>query len=163
MSVKLLYFAWVREKTGIGQESIDLPDHIETVADLMVWLKSRGPEYETAFEQSDVIVLVGSNLCIAHPIMWQRVCRNPHQPEILVLDPRTTETAAAATQHLALKPKSDLELLYGLAHILIAEGWIDPEFIDTNIASAMGIIVVFIGVFFSLALWMLNRGVGLRN
>ena len=47
------------------------------------------------FEESDVIVLVGSNLCIAHPIMWQRVCRNPHNPEIIVLDPRTTETAAA--------------------------------------------------------------------
>ena len=84
------------------------------------------------FEESDVIVLVGSNLCIAHPIMWQRVCRNPHNPEIIVLDPRTTETAAAATQHLALKPKSDLELLYGLAHILIAEGWIDKEFIERH-------------------------------
>src|SRR5437764_855983 len=43
------------------------------------------PPYTYAdFEQSDVIVLVGSNLCIAHPIMWQRVCRNPHKPEILV-------------------------------------------------------------------------------
>ncbi|MCG8451524.1 MAG: molybdopterin-dependent oxidoreductase, partial [Pirellulales bacterium] len=84
------------------------------------------------FEESDVIVLVGSNLCIAHPIMWQRVCRNPHAPEIIVFDPRTTETAAAATQHLALRPKSDLELLYGLAHILIAEGWIDSEFIERH-------------------------------
>ena len=81
------------------------------------------------FEESDVIVLVGSNLCIAHPIMWQRVCRNPHQAEIIVLDPRTTETAVAATQHLALKPKSDLALLYGLAHVLISEGWIDHEYI----------------------------------
>jgi len=81
------------------------------------------------FEESDVLVLVGSNLCIAHPIMWQRICRNPHRPEIIVLDPRTTETAVAATQHLALKPKSDLILLYGLAHLLIAEGWIDTEFI----------------------------------
>lgn len=85
------------------------------------------------FEESDVIVLVGSNLCIAHPIMWQRVCRNPHDPEIIVLDPRTTETAAAATQHLALKPKSDLELLYGLAHILIAEGWIDEQYIQQHV------------------------------
>ncbi|QEG37229.1 molybdopterin oxidoreductase family protein [Bythopirellula goksoeyrii] len=84
------------------------------------------------FEESDVIVLVGSNLCIAHPIMWQRVCRNPHEPEIIVLDPRTTETAAAATQHLALKPKSDLALLYGLAHILIAEGWINDKFISQH-------------------------------
>jgi len=84
------------------------------------------------FEESDVIVLAGSNLCIAHPILWQRVCRNPHQPEIIVLDPRTTETAVAATQHLALKPKSDLELLYGLAHILIREGWIDTKFIQEH-------------------------------
>lgn len=84
------------------------------------------------FEESDVIVLVGSNLCIAHPIMWQRVCRNPHQPEIIVLDPRTTETAMAATQHLALKPKSDLVLLYGLARILVDEGWIDQEYIDRH-------------------------------
>lgn len=84
------------------------------------------------FEDSDVIVLIGSNLCIAHPIMWQRVCRNPHDPEIIVLDPRTTETAIGGTQHLALKPKSDLALLYGLAHILDAEGWIDREFLDQH-------------------------------
>src|SRR5215472_13334388 len=80
------------------------------------------------FEESDAIVLVGSNLCIAHPIMWQRVCRNARNPEIIVIDPRKTETAMAATQHLALKPKSDLTLLYGLANILFTEGWIDESF-----------------------------------
>jgi assimilatory nitrate reductase catalytic subunit len=84
------------------------------------------------FEQSDVIVLVGSNLCIAHPILWQRVCRNKHQPQIIVVDPRRTETAMAATIHLALRPKSDLTLFYGLAHILIREGWIDREFIEAH-------------------------------
>ena len=42
------------------------------------------------FEESDVIVLVGSNLCIAHPILWQRIGRNPHRPEIIVVDPRKT-------------------------------------------------------------------------
>src|SRR5581483_11681319 len=81
------------------------------------------PPYTYAdFEESDVIVLVGSNLCIAHPIMWERVCRNPHQPEIVVVDPRTTETAVAATQHYPLRPKSDLVLLYGVAHLLVAWG-----------------------------------------
>lgn len=55
MSVKLLYFAWVREKTGIGEELIELPGGVETVTDLIGWLKSRGPEYESAFAQQDVI------------------------------------------------------------------------------------------------------------
>ncbi len=84
------------------------------------------------FEQSNVIVLVGSNLCVAHPIMWQRVLNNPHRPEVIVIDPRRTETAMAATQHLALRPKSDLVLLYGLAHILVREDWIDHQYIERH-------------------------------
>jgi assimilatory nitrate reductase catalytic subunit len=84
------------------------------------------------FEQSDVIVLVGSNLCIAHPIMWERICRNPNSPKIVVIDPRATETAVAATQHLAARPKSDLTLLYGIANLLIQRGWIDRTFVDAH-------------------------------
>src|SRR5260221_6556966 len=42
------------------------------------------------FEESDVLVFVGSNVCIAHPIMWQRVLRNRNQPRIIVIDPRRT-------------------------------------------------------------------------
>ena len=55
MSVKLLYFAWVREKTGIGEEQVELPEGVETVTDLIGWLKGRGPEFEAAFEKQDVI------------------------------------------------------------------------------------------------------------
>jgi assimilatory nitrate reductase catalytic subunit len=84
------------------------------------------------FEQSDVIVLVGSNLCIAHPILWERITRNPHQPEIVVVDPRRTETAMSATLHVPLAPKSDLTLFYAVTRHLIARGWVDREFVDAN-------------------------------
>jgi assimilatory nitrate reductase catalytic subunit len=84
------------------------------------------------FEESDVIVLVGSNLCIAHPILWQRVLGNRNNPAIIVIDPRTTETAMAATQHLPLAPKSDLYLLYAIANILIREGRVDPDFLEAH-------------------------------
>jgi assimilatory nitrate reductase catalytic subunit len=84
------------------------------------------------FEESDVLVFVGANPCIAHPIMWGRVCKNPHRPKILVLDPRRTETAMAATEHFALLPKSDLVLLYAVARILIERGWIDRPFIEAH-------------------------------
>ncbi len=81
------------------------------------------------FEESDVIVLIGSNLCVTHPIMWERITRNPHHPQVIVIDPRRTETAMAATQHYPLRPSSDLWLLYGLARILIERGWIDTSYI----------------------------------
>lgn len=83
-------------------------------------------------EESDCIVLIGANPCIAHPVLWERVTRNPHSPEILVVDPRRTETATAATLHLPVRPKSDLTLLYGLAHLLIEQGAIDQPFLDAH-------------------------------
>ena len=84
------------------------------------------------FEQSDVIILVGANLCIAHPILWQRVMRNKRNPQIIVIDPRSTETAQAATQHLAIRPKGDLALLYAITHCILRDGRIDQASIDNT-------------------------------
>ncbi len=86
------------------------------------------------FEESDVLVFVGANPCIAHPIMWERVCRNPSKPFVIVVDPRKTETAMAASEHVPLRPKSDLAFLYGVARVLIERGWLDREFIDAHTA-----------------------------
>lgn len=80
-------------------------------------------------EESDVLIFVGANPCIAHPILWERVMRNRRSPKVVVIDPRRTETAMAATHHLALQPKSDLVLFYGLAHLLIERGWIDGDYL----------------------------------
>jgi anaerobic selenocysteine-containing dehydrogenase len=91
------------------------------------------PPYTYAdFEQSDVLVFVGSNLCVAHPILWQRVLRNKNSPEIIVIDPRRTETAMAATQHLGIAPKSDLVLLYGTAQALIERGAVKQEYVAAH-------------------------------
>ncbi|MEK6257506.1 MAG: nitrate reductase [Planctomycetota bacterium] len=84
------------------------------------------------FEETDCLVLVGANVCIAHPILWERVMRNKRSPEIIVVDPRRTETAMNATQHLALRPKSDLALFYGLAHILIENDWLNRDYIAAH-------------------------------
>lgn len=84
------------------------------------------------FEESDVLVFVGANPCIAHPIMWERVMRNPHSPEIVVVDPRTTETASQSTQHLAIAPKSDLTLFYGIARELIQRDCLDHKLIEAS-------------------------------
>ncbi|MGN6145492.1 MAG: molybdopterin converting factor subunit 1 [Mesorhizobium sp.] len=53
--MKLVYFAWVRERIGKPQEDIDLPADVETVADLLSWLRTRGEEYEHALQHQKII------------------------------------------------------------------------------------------------------------
>jgi sulfur-carrier protein len=53
--VKLLYFAWVRERIGKAEEQLDPPAGIVTVGDLVGWLSRRGDEYAHAFENPKVI------------------------------------------------------------------------------------------------------------
>ncbi len=83
-------------------------------------------------EESDVIVFVGANPVIAHPILWQRFKANPHKPAIVVVDPRRTETAREATLHLPVEPKGDLVLFYTILNILIRRGWVDRDFAEKH-------------------------------
>jgi sulfur-carrier protein len=53
--VKLLYFAWVRERIGLTEEDVVPPAEVATVGDLVDWLKRRGPEYEHALAEPSVI------------------------------------------------------------------------------------------------------------
>jgi molybdopterin synthase sulfur carrier subunit len=55
MSVKLVYFAWVRERIGKGEETVEPPAGVATVGDLISWLAGRGDEYAYAFENPKVI------------------------------------------------------------------------------------------------------------
>jgi molybdopterin synthase sulfur carrier subunit len=53
--MKLMYFAWVREKIGINQETVSPPETVKTISELITWLESRGPEYRAAFENRESI------------------------------------------------------------------------------------------------------------
>ena len=53
--VTLRYFAWVREKVGRADETVVLPPAVTTIAELMAWQQTRGPEYALAFERASVI------------------------------------------------------------------------------------------------------------
>ncbi|MGH6804640.1 MAG: molybdopterin converting factor subunit 1 [Methyloceanibacter sp.] len=53
--MRLLYFAWVKEKASVAAEEIAIPQDVATIAELIVWLKTRGPEFANAFAQSEVI------------------------------------------------------------------------------------------------------------
>lgn len=98
------------------------------------------------FEESDVLVFVGANPCIAHPILWERVTRNRRDPTLVVVDPRRTETAQAAHLHVPLAPKSDLALFYGVLREVLARGWTDHRFVQAS-TSGYGELAAFVEAF----------------
>ncbi len=53
--MKLVYFAWVRERVGKTEERIDLPASVTTVGELMAWLATRDEQYAYAFDNAKVI------------------------------------------------------------------------------------------------------------
>jgi molybdopterin synthase sulfur carrier subunit len=48
--MKVLYFAWLRQRTGVGEESVSPPANVRTVADLVEWLRARSPGHEEALK-----------------------------------------------------------------------------------------------------------------
>lgn len=85
------------------------------------------------FELADVIVLVGANIADNHPILCQKLERNRGK-KLIVVDPRVTKTAMLADMHVPLKPRTDIALLQGIAHILIRDGRINREYIEAHTA-----------------------------
>jgi len=53
MMLTILYFAWVRERIGHAEETVTLPEHVATVADLVAWLATRGGGYAEAMAEPE--------------------------------------------------------------------------------------------------------------
>ena len=53
--MKILYFAWIREKTRIGEETVDVPDDILTARDLVAWLHGRDEGFAAAFADEALV------------------------------------------------------------------------------------------------------------
>jgi len=64
--MKLIYFAWLRTRTGIGQETVEPPAEVRTVADLLAWLPTRGPNFAAALA-NPAVVRVAVNQEYARP------------------------------------------------------------------------------------------------
>ena len=81
--MKLKYFAWVRERIGKAEETVEPPADVRTVDDLIAWLSSRGEAYAYAFEKPKVI-----RAAIDHA-MSSRTRRSSGAREIAFFPPMT--------------------------------------------------------------------------
>ena len=55
MTLKVLYFAWIRERIGKAEEELELPASVVTASDLIEWLRGKGEEYALAFGNPKVV------------------------------------------------------------------------------------------------------------
>ncbi|HEX6878074.1 MAG TPA: molybdopterin oxidoreductase family protein [Nocardioidaceae bacterium] len=82
-------------------------------------------------EQTDVLVLVGSNLVETMPPAARHLDRlRERGGRVVVVDPRRTPTAERADLHVQPTPGTDLALALGVLHAVVAGGWVDREYVD---------------------------------
>lgn len=86
------------------------------------------------FEQTDMVVLVGSNTAWCHPVLYQRIMQAKEQRNlyVVVVDPRFTSTCEAADLHLPILPGQDVALFNGLLQYLSQNGHADTAFIHEH-------------------------------
>ncbi len=82
-------------------------------------------------ELSDTIFFIGANPVVTHPILWDRVKKNPDK-KVIVIDPRRSETAENADYWYGILGKSDIYLFYTIANLLIEKGFIYQKYIEDH-------------------------------
>ncbi|RAI70940.1 nitrate reductase [Pseudomonas fluorescens] len=120
----------------VGTNNIDSNSRLCMSSAVVGYKRSLGADappcsYED-LELSDCVMIVGSNMAYAHPVLFRRLeearSRRP-QMKVIVIDPRRTDTCDLADLHLAILPGTDVALFHGILHLLLWEDWIDRDFI----------------------------------
>ncbi|MBL8111938.1 MAG: formate dehydrogenase subunit alpha [Acidobacteria bacterium] len=82
-------------------------------------------------EKADLLFVCGANVTEAHPIVGARIKQAAlHGTPLIVVDPRRTELASMANEHLQLRPGSNVPLLNSLAAVLVEERLVNRFFVD---------------------------------
>ncbi|MEP0355052.1 molybdopterin-dependent oxidoreductase [Paraglaciecola sp.] len=125
-------------KGYIGSANIDTNSRLCMSSAVAAYKRSFGADavpccYED-LEQTELLILVGSNAAWTHPVLFQRIERakkiNPDM-KVVIVDPRRTSSAELADIHLAIKPGSDVALFNGLIQYLSKEDGLDKNYINS--------------------------------
>jgi formate dehydrogenase alpha subunit len=109
--------------------------HASTVSGLLLALGSGAMSNTMAdvAEQARALFVIGSNTTEQHPVFGAMLRRAARQgTPIVVADPRKIELCDFATLHLQQRPGTDIALVNGLLHLVLANGWEDRTFIEAR-------------------------------
>jgi ferredoxin-nitrate reductase len=88
-------------------------------------------------EQADVMLIIGSNMAEAHPVIFDRIrerrrTAGNQRSMLIVIDPRLTPTAEFADLHVPIAPGGDIALLNAIGRRLLIGGHVDAAFIENH-------------------------------
>ncbi len=125
-------------RAGFGNNNVDTCArvcHSPTGYGLKTTLgESAGTQAFDSVASADVVMLIGANPTAAHPVFASRLKHRLRQgAQIIVVDPRATELVASphiqAAHHLQLLPGSNVAFVNALAHVIVAEGLEDGDYV----------------------------------
>ncbi|MEJ2045085.1 MAG: nitrate reductase [Reinekea sp.] len=127
-------------KGFIGTANVDTNSRLCMSSAVAAHIRAFGedapPSSYEDLELADLVVLVGSNLAWAHPILFQRIQRaraaDPNK-KLVVIDPRKTATAKEADLHLAINPGADGELFCALLTWLVDHQAVNTRYLDSHV------------------------------
>ncbi len=126
-------------KAGIGTPHMDGNTRLCTATAATAMKESFGADgqpgaYED-IDHCDAIFLYGHNMAETQTVLWARVLdrlAGPDRPLVVCVDPRDTEVARVADVHLPIKPGTNLALMNGLIREVIANGWVDEDYVAAH-------------------------------
>ena len=126
-------------RAGIGTNHLDGNTRLCTATAAEALKETFGcdgqPGSYTDIDHADTIVHYGHNVAETQAVLWQRVLDRrggPYPPTLICVDPRRTPVAEEADIHLAPLPGTNLALMNALIRELIANGWIDRDYVERH-------------------------------
>ncbi len=125
-------------KGFVGTSNIDTNSRLCMASAVVAHKRAFGSDAVPAcyedLENTDVLILVGSNTAYAHPIVYQRIvqAKKERGMKVIVLDPRRTATCDIADLHIALRPGSDAFFFNGLLSYLADHNAIDFDYLHRH-------------------------------
>ncbi|MBU2872206.1 nitrate reductase [Colwellia sp. E2M01] len=133
------YIANKLMKGYIGSANIDTNSRLCMSSAVTAYKRAFGEDVVPCtyqdLEQTDLLILTGSNAAWTHPVLYQRMERakkiNPTM-KIVVIDPRKTATCELADNFIQLKPGTDAAFFNGLLNYLNDNNGLDSDYIAEN-------------------------------
>ncbi len=124
-------------RTGFGSNNVDHCTrlcHASSVAALLEGIGSGAVSNPVMdVDKAEVVIVIGANPTVNHPVAasWiKNAVKNG--TKLIVADPRRSDLARFAHRFMQFKPDADVALLNAMMHVIVAEGLVDQDFIDSR-------------------------------